>query len=84
MSKKTEEVINMILPIIESERIKRGISKDDFARFLGVSKRTIQNWQNGTTEMPLSKIRFLTKHWDCSADYLLTGSDFHGKQKDSA
>lgn len=66
-----KEVIKLLLPVIEAERIKRGLTKDELARILGVSKRTIQNWQNGTTQMPLSKIILLTRIWRCSADYLL-------------
>ena len=61
----------MNLPIIESERIKRCVSKDDFAKSLGVSRRTVQNWQNGHTEMPLSKLVRLSNMWHISIDYLL-------------
>lgn len=35
----------MKLPIIEVERIKHDISKDELPQLLGVSKRTIANWQ---------------------------------------
>lgn len=65
----------MHLPIIEAERIKRGLSKEEFAQKMGVSKRTVQNWQNGVTQIPLSKVLELTKLWQCSADYLLGLSD---------
>ena len=61
----------MNLPIIESERIKHRQSKDEFATFLGVSKRTVSNWQSGKTQMPLSKLLFLSQNWNCSVDYLL-------------
>lgn len=68
----------MVLPIIEAERIKHQMSRDDMAKTLGVSKRTISNWQNGVTELPLSKLLALAKLWRCSVDYLLgldTGQD---------
>lgn len=61
----------MVLPNIEAERIKRQISKDDFAKMLGVSRRTVQNWQNGSTEVPLSKLLCISKTWGLSVDYLL-------------
>ncbi len=61
----------MNLPIIESERIKRNMSRDDLAAMLGVSRQTIQNWQNGKTEMPLSKLIMLSAAWNCRIDYLL-------------
>lgn len=61
----------MNLPVIEAERILHRMSRDDLAAKLGVSKRTLQNWQNGTTEIPLSKVVMLTELWGKSADYLL-------------
>lgn len=61
----------MNLPVIEAERILHKMSRNDLASHLGVSKRTLQNWQNGTTEIPLSKVVLLTKLWGKSADYLL-------------
>lgn len=61
----------MVLPIIEAERIKRQMSRDELAKALGVSRRTISNWQNGSTELPLSKLLSLAQMWGCSTDYLL-------------
>lgn len=61
----------MNLPMLEAERIKHGLSKNELADLLGVSRRTIQNWQNGTSEMPLSKLLRISKAWGCSVDYLL-------------
>lgn len=61
----------MVLPIIEAERIKHQMSRDDLAQTLGVSKRTISNWQGGVTELPLSKLLKLAELWDCTTDYLL-------------
>ena len=63
--------VRMILPVIEAERIKHQQTRDDFAASLGVSRRTVQNWQNGTTEMPLSKLVALATRWGLSIDYLL-------------
>lgn len=59
------------MPVIESKQILHKMSRDDLAKHLGVSKRTVQNWQNDTTEIPLSKIILLTELWGKSADYLL-------------
>lgn len=61
----------MVLPIIEAERIKRQMSRADLANALGVSRRTISNWQNGSTELPLSKLLSMAQMWNCSTDYLL-------------
>lgn len=61
----------MVLPIIEAERIKHQMSREELADTLGVSKRTITNWQSGVTELPLSKLLMLARMWNCTTDYLL-------------
>ena len=61
----------MKYPYIEAERIKRGISKESFAEALGVSKRTVWNWQNGSTELPVTKLLKICAVLDCRSDYLL-------------
>ena len=58
-------------PNIEAERIKKRMTKDEFANALGVKRRTVQNWQNGTTEIPLSKILMMREMFGVSADYLI-------------
>lgn len=61
----------MKLPVIELERIKHDLSREQFSKILGVSRRTIQNWQSGKTEMPISKLIILANTWNCTTDYLL-------------
>lgn len=61
----------LVLPVIEAERIKHQMSREDLAKVLGVSKRTISNWQCGVTDLPLSKLLALAKLWKCTTDYLL-------------
>lgn len=61
----------MRYPVLEAERVKHQLNKGELATLLGVSQRTVRNWQNGTTEPPVSKLILLAKTWDCSADYLL-------------
>ena len=61
----------MRYPVLEAERVKHQLNKGELATLLGVSQRTVRNWQNGTTELPVSKLFLLAKTWDCSADYLL-------------
>lgn len=61
----------MRYPVLEAERVKHQLNKGELATLLGVSQRTVRNWQNGTTELPVSKLILLAKTLDCSADYLL-------------
>lgn len=61
----------MVLHVIEAERVKHRMSRGELADALGVSKRTVTNWQNGSAELPLSKLLYIARMWDCSTDYLL-------------
>lgn len=61
----------MKFPNIEAERIKREINKDQFSHALGVTRRTISNWQNGKTEIPVSKLIIIANWFHVSTDYLL-------------
>jgi transcriptional regulator with XRE-family HTH domain len=61
----------MKYPIIEAERIKRGMSRDEFANAVGVSSRTVSNWQSGKTELPVTKLLTICNTLRCRADYLL-------------
>lgn len=61
----------MKFPNIEAERIKRELDKDQFSRTLGVTRRTISNWQSGKTEIPVSKLIIIANMFHCSTDYLL-------------
>lgn len=61
----------MKFPNIEAERIKRELDKDQFSRTLGVTRRTISNWQSGKTEIPVSKLIVIADMFHCSTDYLL-------------
>lgn len=59
-------------PNIEAERVRRQMSKEEFASALGVNVRTVRNWQNGLTEIPLCKIRIMRELFGVSADYLIS------------
>ena len=48
------------------------LSKEEFASALGVNVRTVRNWQNGLTEIPLCKIRIMRDLFGVSADYLIS------------
>jgi transcriptional regulator with XRE-family HTH domain len=61
----------MKYPNIEAERIKRGITKEEFAAEIGVTKRTVRNWQSGDTELPVSKLLRICNILGCRSDYLL-------------
>ena len=58
-------------PNIAAECSRADLSMSDLATHLGVSRKTITNWQTGRTEIPASAIIAMAKMWNVSSDYLL-------------
>ncbi len=61
----------MKYPNIDAERARRGMKKKEFAAALGVSIRSVINWQKGISELPCGKLIEIAKLFGCSTDYLL-------------
>jgi transcriptional regulator with XRE-family HTH domain len=60
----------MLYPNIAAERAKRGMSLDALAHELGVTRKTVYNWeQNG--RIPQSALTKMADLFQTSADYLL-------------
>ena len=61
----------MRFPNIDTERIRNGMGKVEFAHSIGSSPTTVKNWQSGRTEIPASKIILMAGIFNVSTDYLL-------------
>lgn len=60
----------MFYPNIAAERAKRRMSLDDLAGALGVTRKTIYNWEtNG--KIPDTALVQMAEMFSCSIDYLL-------------
>lgn len=59
---------------IETERTKKGWTKEDLARKLGISLKTYYNWVNEETDVPSSKLIEMSKMFGVDIDYLLSGA----------
>ena len=46
----------MKYPNIEAERARIGMSKDDFAKKLGIATKTYYNWLNGVNPIPSDRL----------------------------
>ena len=57
---------------IDSERVKKDLSRKQLSKMLGVSEPTLRSWINRDTELPASKVVEMTECFGCTADYLLT------------
>lgn len=60
---------------IEAERARIGLSKDDFAKSLGISIKTYYNWLNGTTPISIDALMKMSNIFNVSLEYLLGLTD---------
>lgn len=61
----------MRYPNIEAERARIGMSKDDFAKKLGIATKTYYNWLNGVNPIPSDRLIEMSSICDSKIDYLL-------------
>lgn len=60
----------MSYPNIQAERARRGLTKEALAKELGVSYRTLYNWER-YSQYPLEALQKMSKMFGCSIDYLV-------------
>lgn len=58
-------------PNISAELSRADMTMTDLAAKLGVSRKTVSNWQDGKSEIPASAIITMARMWRVSSDYLL-------------
>lgn len=61
----------MFYPNIEAERARVGKTRQELSELLGVTPKTLRNWQCGKTKIPTSAIVKMASIFNCSTDYLL-------------
>ena len=59
---------------IEAERVRKGWTKEETAKKLGVSLKTYYNWINEVRDIPSRKLQRLAKILDVTMEYLLESS----------
>lgn len=60
----------MAYPNINAERSRAGLTLEDFAKKLGVTRKTVYNWMlHGS--IPQKKLEIMSEMFNCSIDYLL-------------
>lgn len=64
----------MFYPNIAAERAKRKMSVDALAAALGVTRKTIYNWENNG-KIPQAQLEKMADLFQCSTDYLLEVSN---------
>ena len=63
--------MNMLFPNIEAERARIGLSKEKFAKELGVATKTYNNWLNGVNPIPSNILMKMSDLCGVKIDYLL-------------
>ena len=60
----------MPYPNINAERSRAGMTVEDLAKSLGVTRKTVYNWM-AHGNIPHSKLEKMSELFHCSIDYLL-------------
>lgn len=60
---------------INKLRCDAHLSQEQFAALFGVSRQSVQKWENGTATPDLDKLVALSKYFDISLDALIMGND---------
>lgn len=60
---------------IASERTLKGLSQQELADEIGVSRLTVNRWESGLATPPIKRITQLCDFFGCSVDYLVGRTD---------
>lgn len=60
---------------IASERVKLGLSQEQFGKKLKVSRDTVRNWESGEAPIKASLLIEIADLCGCSIDYLMGRSE---------
>tara|TARA_R110000850_G_C9785108_1_gene448775 strand:- start:334 stop:768 length:435 start_codon:yes stop_codon:yes gene_type:complete len=63
--------------MLRIRELRRGENKSqtELGQEIGVSLRTIQHWEAGTSDVPSSKLRKIAKYFDVTIPYLFGGGE---------
>lgn len=56
-------------------RKERGLSQEELANEVGVSRQAVQKWESGTAQPTLDKLTALARYFGVSLDFLVTGTE---------
>ena len=60
---------------IKAERVVIGMTQTDLAKKMNVQMPTVQRWENGKIDMPVSRLCELADLFGCTTDWLLGRSE---------
>ncbi len=62
-----------MLSSIEAERVRKGWTKEELAKKLGISVKTYYNWITEETDVPSTALVLMSHLFGTDIDYLLQG-----------
>ncbi len=66
---------------IEAERVRKGLTKEELTKKIGISLKTYYNWINEETDVPSSALIKMSRMFKVEIGYLLEGAT--GVQRES-
>lgn len=60
---------------IQTIRKQKGISQEELANEIGVSRQAVSKWESGQSQPDLDKVIALSEYFDVTTDYILKGVD---------
>ena len=64
-------------------RRARGISQEELAGIVGVSRQAVQKWESGASRPDMDNLAALGRYFGVSLDYLITGAEREPPQQDA-
>ena len=65
---------------IEQLRKQSNMSQEQLAELLGISRQTVSEWERGIAYPSVEKLLFLSKIFNVSLDYIITGKEFNANK----
>ena len=60
---------------IQDLRKRRGLSQEELADKLGVSRQAVSKWESGQSTPDIERIILMSEFFDVTTDYLLKGTE---------
>lgn len=64
-------------------RKERGLSQEDLANEVGVSRQAVQKWESGAAQPSLDKLTALAKYFGVTLDWLVNGEEAPGSAREA-
>jgi transcriptional regulator with XRE-family HTH domain len=83
LSNKKECYFMNIADRIQNLRKSRGISQEEFADKIGVSRQTVSKWESEQSLPDIDKVIIMSDYFEVTADYILKGIESKKQEKET-